>query len=234
MSEILPIFHPSPPLYPHFQRDVVNVDSHQCNWSFESHFHCLEFAGGSFTDFSSSTVDELSKVTTVIEEKQNTMKRKFENVDCDSGLAGPHKARRTIHDGNSKPKMDTELDYIHVRARRGQATDSHSLAERARREKIKKRMQYLQDLVPGCNKLTNKAAILDQIINYVQCLQRDIEFLTLKLAASTTSVGFTMDNSLLEEFSAAATVDTSFPEVVNLNYQHYDSDKMVASGMDSS
>lgn len=54
----------------------------------------------------------------------------MQNVDCDSGLAGPTKARSTIHNGNSNPKTDTELDYVHVRARRGQATDSHSLAER--------------------------------------------------------------------------------------------------------
>ncbi|GJN04356.1 hypothetical protein PR202_ga21899 [Eleusine coracana subsp. coracana] len=43
-------------------------------------------------------------------------------------------------------------DYIHVRARRGQATDSHSLAERVRREKISERMKLLQDIVPGCSK----------------------------------------------------------------------------------
>nr|GMD77195.1 transcription factor bHLH49 isoform X1 [Ipomoea batatas] len=43
-------------------------------------------------------------------------------------------------------------EYIHVRARRGQATNSHSLAERVRREKISQRMKLLQDLVPGCNK----------------------------------------------------------------------------------
>lgn len=29
-----------------------------------------------------------------------------------------------------KQQMDATKDYIHVRARRGQATDSHSLAER--------------------------------------------------------------------------------------------------------
>ncbi|KAF5762665.1 putative myc-type, basic helix-loop-helix (bHLH) domain-containing protein [Helianthus annuus] len=45
--------------------------------------------------------------------------------------------------------MDPKPVYIHVRARHGQATDSHSLAKRARREKMKKKMQYLQDLVPG-------------------------------------------------------------------------------------
>ncbi|GKA21793.1 transcription factor BHLH094 [Tanacetum coccineum] len=51
-----------------------------------------------------------------------------------------------------KPEPSKQ-DYIHVRARRGQATDSHSLAERARREKISERMKILQDLVPGCNKI---------------------------------------------------------------------------------
>ncbi|KAH9575311.1 hypothetical protein CY35_01G105700 [Sphagnum magellanicum] len=74
-------------------------------------------------------------------------------------------------------------DYIHVRARRGQATDSHSLAERVRREKINERMKYLQDLVPGCSKVTGKAVMLDEIINYVQLLQRQVEILSMRLAS---------------------------------------------------
>ncbi|KAI3798880.1 hypothetical protein L1987_34164 [Smallanthus sonchifolius] len=195
MSEILQIFHQT-----HLQRGLVK-DKSKCNWSFQSdfqtpasfddtdHFQCSEFAGSLFTNFSSSSVDELSKVTAVTEKNQSMKKRKLESVDCDSGLTGPPTAARSVHNGESKPKMDLkpEPDYVHVRARRGQATDSHSLAERARREKIKKKMQYLQDLVPGCNKITNKVAILDEIITYIQCLQRDVEFLTTKLAASTTS-----------------------------------------------
>ncbi|XP_068643744.1 transcription factor HBI1-like [Aristolochia californica] len=84
---------------------------------------------------------------------------------------------------NSKVTDVQKPDYIHVRARRGQATDSHSLAERVRREKISERMKYLQDLVPGCNKITGKAGMLDEIINYVQSLQRQVEFLSMKLAA---------------------------------------------------
>ena len=44
-----------------------------------------------------------------------------------------------------------------------------------RREKISERMKYLQDLVPGCNKITGKAGMLDEIINYVQSLQRQVE-----------------------------------------------------------
>jgi hypothetical protein len=44
-----------------------------------------------------------------------------------------------------------------------------------RREKISERMKYLQDLVPGCNKITGKAGMLDEIINYVQSLQKQVE-----------------------------------------------------------
>ncbi|RWW29192.1 hypothetical protein BHE74_00014630 [Ensete ventricosum] len=44
-------------------------------------------------------------------------------------------------------------------------------------------MKYLQELVPGCSKVTGKAVMLDEIINYVQSLQRQVEFLSMKLAA---------------------------------------------------
>ncbi|KAL6858867.1 hypothetical protein ACP4OV_017869 [Aristida adscensionis] len=82
-------------------------------------------------------------------------------------------------------KEADELDhegYVHVRARKGQATNRHSLAERLRREKISERMKLLQDLVPSCSKVTGKAVMLDEIINYVQSLQRQVEFLSMKLA----------------------------------------------------
>ncbi|XP_076909967.1 transcription factor BHLH089-like [Bidens hawaiensis] len=87
---------------------------------------------------------------------------------------------------NSVKQSEPPKDYIHVRARRGQATDSHSLAERARREKISERMKILQDLVPGCNKVIGKASVLDEIINYIQSLQQQVEFLSMKLEAVTS------------------------------------------------
>ncbi|WOL14422.1 transcription factor bHLH62 [Canna indica] len=90
-------------------------------------------------------------------------------------------------------------DYIHVRARRGQATDSHSLAERVRREKISERMKLLQDLVPGCNKVTGKALMLDEIINYVQSLQRQVEFLSMKLATLNPQLEVNMENLLSKD-----------------------------------
>ncbi|CAN0900741.1 Transcription factor BHLH094 [Linum grandiflorum] len=96
----------------------------------------------------------------------------------------------------SKPSEPPKQDFIHVRARRGQATDSHSLAERARREKISERMKLLQDLVPGCNKVIGKALVLDEIINYIQSLQRQVEFLSMKLEAvnARMSMNLTMDS----------------------------------------
>ncbi|MBA0620037.1 hypothetical protein Godav_005812 [Gossypium davidsonii] len=88
----------------------------------------------------------------------------------------------------AQPSEPPKQDYIHVRARRGQATDSHSLAERARREKISERMKILQDLVPGCNKVIGKALVLDEIINYIQSLQRQVEFLSMKLEAVNSGI----------------------------------------------
>ncbi|EOY20283.1 Basic helix-loop-helix DNA-binding superfamily protein isoform 3 [Theobroma cacao] len=58
-----------------------------------------------------------------------------------------------------------------------------SANEFARREKISERMKILQDLVPGCNKVIGKALVLDEIINYIQSLQRQVEFLSMKLEA---------------------------------------------------
>ncbi|GFP97684.1 transcription factor bhlh79 [Phtheirospermum japonicum] len=121
---------------------------------------------------------------------------------------------KTEAEANTGPvepsKPEPPKDYIHVRARRGQATDSHSLAERARREKISERMKILQDLVPGCNKVIGKALVLDEIINYIQSLQHQVEFLSMKLEAvnSTSRMNPSMDDFPLKELAAQA-FDTS-------------------------
>ncbi|KAE8654698.1 Transcription factor bHLH63 [Hibiscus syriacus] len=92
-------------------------------------------------------------------------------------------------------------EYIHVRARRGQATNSHSLAERVRREKISERMKFLQDLVPGCSKVTGKAVMLDEIINYVQSLQRQVEFLSMKLATVNPRLDCNIEGLLAKDIN---------------------------------
>ncbi|KAG6427049.1 hypothetical protein SASPL_111288 [Salvia splendens] len=162
--------------------------------------------------------------------------------------SGKRKEReKKLKESNKKSKSKAanddgeELPYVHVRARRGQATDSHSLAERARRDKINARMKLLQELVPGCNKvschncllsiivssmgsncgdylglifsghskrlapltkcicrcvvqISGTAMVLDEIINHVQALQRQVEFLSMRLAAVSPGIDFDLDS----------------------------------------
>ncbi|XP_047943864.1 transcription factor bHLH137-like [Salvia hispanica] len=108
------------------------------------------------------------------------------------------KKQKKVKEAEEKKEGEEDKGYIHVRARRGQATDSHSLAERVRRERISERMKLLQALVPGCDKVTGKAPMLDEIINYVQSLQNQVEFLSMKLASvNPTFYDFGMDMELL-------------------------------------
>ncbi|KAE9463704.1 hypothetical protein C3L33_04384, partial [Rhododendron williamsianum] len=136
-----------------------------------------------------------------VEEKDDPNAKRSKSIEGSSEL-GSVKTEEDTKTGDEKANQKAPeplKDYIHVRARRGQATDSHSLAERVRREKISERMKLLQDLVPNCNKVTGKALMLDEIINYVQSLQRQVEFLSMKLA----SVDFNMDTLLSkDEFQA--------------------------------
>ncbi|XP_075521293.1 transcription factor BEE 3-like [Primulina tabacum] len=103
------------------------------------------------------------------------------------------KGKKVKNTENEKPR-----EVVHVRAKRGQATDSHSLAERVRREKINERLRCLQDIVPGCYKTMGMAVMLDEIINYVQSLQNQVEFLSMKLTAASTANDFSPDIDFIE------------------------------------
>ncbi|URD72252.1 hypothetical protein MUK42_09117 [Musa troglodytarum] len=123
--------------------------------------------------------------------KAKAVAKKSKSAEENTSAAKPAAEENTSGD---------KLPYVHVRARRGQATDSHSLAERARREKINARMKLLQDLVPGCSKITGTALVLDEIINHVQSLQRQVEFLSMKLAAVNPRIDFSgLDHILSAE-----------------------------------
>ncbi|KAJ4711487.1 Transcription factor protein [Melia azedarach] len=118
----------------------------------------------------------------------SSTEKKRKNVDVKVGRENRgEKVRNNKRFAKKQKKVAEEAptDYVHVRARRGQATDSHSLAERVRRAKISVRMKLLQSLVPGCDKIIGKAQILDEIIKYVQTLQTQVEFLAAKLASVT-------------------------------------------------
>ncbi|GMI74511.1 cryptochrome-interacting basic-helix-loop-helix 1 [Hibiscus trionum] len=158
--------------------------------------------------FKKRKADKLQNSKAAVED-DSTKKIKVYEEEGESKITGPSTSKHKKE--NSKVSDVRKPDYIHVRARRGQATDSHSLAERVRiyiREKISERMKYLQDLVPGCNKITGKAGMLDEIINYVQSLQRQVEFLSMKLAAVNPRLDFNIDNifTKVEEFPSVQAV----------------------------
>ncbi|KAJ4851370.1 hypothetical protein Tsubulata_006687 [Turnera subulata] len=154
-----------------------------------------------------SSEEESSKLvsTTVSGSELNGSNGKRQKVSGNRNeINNPKTETETSSATNNKPAEQSSTqseppkqDYIHVRARRGQATDSHSLAERARREKISERMKILQDLVPGCNKVIGKALVLDEIINYIQSLQRQVEFLSMKLEAVNSRMNM---NPIIEGF----------------------------------
>lgn len=116
--------------------------------------------------------------------------------------------RRNSKGRGSRVKSDEKeeekpRDVVHVRAKRGQATDSHSLAERVRRGKINERLRCLQDIVPGCYKTMGMAGMLDEIINYVQSLQNQVEFLSMKLTAASSYYDFNSESDILVSLQRA-------------------------------
>ncbi|KAE8721681.1 Transcription factor BEE 3 [Hibiscus syriacus] len=119
-----------------------------------------------------------------------------------SSVRGKRAKSNGISKEEEKPKQ-----VVHVRARRGEATDSHSLAERVRRRKINDRLRCLQDIVPGCYKTMGMAVMLDEIINYVQSLQNQVEFLSMKLTAASTEYDFNPD--AMERYGGAGLHSTS-------------------------
>lgn len=125
--------------------------------------------------------------------------------DSHTGLAQSQGAVGVVS-GAPKPR---------VRARRGQATDPHSIAERLRRERIAERMKALQELVPNSNK-TDKASMLDEIIEYVKFLQLQVKVLSMsRLGGAAAVAPLVADFPAEGKSSLAAAVlgqNSSFPQ----------------------
>ncbi|MED6179679.1 hypothetical protein PIB30_003006 [Stylosanthes scabra] len=183
-----------------------------------------------------------AKQTTPLNNKRKTLNTKGAVSDNNNDNKDKKRVKVDAHHhtpippGKKATQASEKPDYIHVRARRGQATDSHSLAERVRREKISERMKFLQDLVPGCNKITGKAGMLDEIINYVQSLQRQVEFLSMKLAAVNPRLDFNIDDLFAREvFPACAASFPALgmsPEMPHpASYLHFNSPPQIDAGV---
>ncbi|KAK6123352.1 hypothetical protein DH2020_042912 [Rehmannia glutinosa] len=115
-----------------------------------------------------------------------------------TGGNGGAKRRRDVgnsfDDGSSKivSAINANQDLNDSNSKRAKVSGSRDEND-ARREKISERMKILQDLVPGCNKVIGKALVLDEIINYVQSLQRQVEFLSMKLEAVNSRLSPTIE-----------------------------------------
>ncbi|XP_008784898.2 transcription factor HBI1-like [Phoenix dactylifera] len=232
-SDFTPCLHGQQQHLPNSMQSLNDADDHETSSNLiRIHDQIGSHGNGSpnpaATKYLTIGAATIGEVETSIKEQSNySRKRKVENISnekvgCGSPAEDGMKDKRVKEDigggrgaaqaGNKKEasgdasKENAEppkTDYIHVRARRGQATDSHSLAERVRRERISERMKYLQELVPGCSNITGKAGILDQIINYVRSLQRQVEFLSMKLTAVNPRLDFNIDNFFNTEINLA-------------------------------
>ncbi|KAL4652106.1 hypothetical protein ACB092_01G209200 [Castanea dentata] len=110
---------------------------------------------------------------------------------------------------SSEKEREKQGEVVHVRAKRGQATDTHSLAERVRRQKISYKLRCLQELVPGCHKTMGMAVMLDEIINYVHSLKNQVEFLSMELAAACSSYNLILETGATEKAQGTSSSNQS-------------------------
>uniref|UniRef100_A0A1J3GE25 Transcription factor BEE 1 n=1 Tax=Noccaea caerulescens TaxID=107243 RepID=A0A1J3GE25_NOCCA len=131
-----------------------------------------------------------------------------DNGNINTTETGSLRRGKRLKKKKEEEEEEKEREVVHVRARRGQATDSHSLAERVRRGKINERLRCLQDMVPGCYKSMGMATMLDEIINYVQSLQNQVEFLSMKLTAASSFYDFNSETDAVDSMQRAKARDT--------------------------
>ncbi|ERN20643.1 hypothetical protein AMTR_s00070p00149100 [Amborella trichopoda] len=108
-------------------------------------------------------------------ENQNRLLR---SISAD--LEKQHQLSRSISSDLDMEKVTEDTVTFRVRAKRGFATHPRSIAERVRRTRISDRIQKLQELVPNMDKQTNTADMLEEAIEYVKSLQKQVQELSEK------------------------------------------------------
>ncbi|GFY85977.1 basic helix-loop-helix (bHLH) DNA-binding superfamily protein [Actinidia rufa] len=121
----------------------------------------------------------------------------FALPDCDQ--IAPTEKTSTTDDQQVTEEGEMGISPCGNRKKRASESSSPFNPSKVRRERISERMRLLQKLVPGCNKITGKAVMLDEIINYVQSLQQQVEFLSMKLATVNPELNIDLDRILSKE-----------------------------------
>ncbi|WOH08526.1 hypothetical protein DCAR_0727967 [Daucus carota subsp. sativus] len=140
------------------------------------------------------------------------------------GFQGPPTTSTAVtvpHPPNMRPR---------VRARRGQATDPHSIAERLRRERIAERMRALQELVPSCNK-SDKAAMLDEILDYVKFLRLQVKVLSMSRLGGAGAVAQLVSDGPLQSVEGGM-IENGGDRPVWENWSNDDTEQEVAKLME--
>ncbi|KAJ7952840.1 BHLH transcription factor [Quillaja saponaria] len=68
-------------------------------------------------------------------------------------------------------------------SKRTRAAEVHNLSEKRRRSRINEKMKALQNLIPNSNK-TDKASMLDEVIEYLKQLQLQVQMLSMRNGSS--------------------------------------------------
>ncbi|XP_039002357.1 transcription factor bHLH81-like isoform X2 [Hibiscus syriacus] len=117
--------------------------------------------------------------------RENELDTQFPPTKFHSHLARLRDKKREPSDqisGGISNLLDVDMEKLlevsvacRVRAKRGFATHPRSIAERVRRARISDRIRKLQELLPNMSKQTNTADMLEEAVEYVKYLRRQIQ-----------------------------------------------------------
>ncbi|KAJ6322130.1 hypothetical protein OIU77_012084 [Salix suchowensis] len=150
-----------------------------------------EFSGGGGQEEPSMLEGNCRELSAKILDSKKR-KRNGQDVEFDQAKGTPQSAEpakgspETQPMGDQKPNSTTSKDP-------GKQGKQGSLGSDQPNE------EYIHDLVPGCSKVTGKAVMLDEIINYVQSLQRQVEFLSMKLATVNPRLDLNIEGLLAKD-----------------------------------
>ncbi|XP_054780127.1 transcription factor UNE10-like isoform X2 [Prosopis cineraria] len=107
-----------------------------------------------------------------------------------------HSTQREEDEDEDKKERTVKSSSSNKRRR---AADVHNQSERKRRDKINQRMKTLQKLVPNSSK-TDKASMLDEVIDYVKQLQAQVQMIN-RMSLSSMMLPMTLQQQQLQLMS---------------------------------